>query len=193
MMKKVSGSLSLLLMGSLAATLGGCGSDESAEEFRAYSSIDECVKEELFTPAECRELAIAAVAQNPKFANLEECEKAFGAGQCQAFEEKDATASGEGRSSWMPLVAGYMVGRYLGAGSMMQSAQPLYQQPGQQPGASRAYRTLGGGSVQADARGMVNKPSPAIREGFTKSAKPAAARAGGTSVRGGFTGGKASS
>lgn len=196
-MKKTSKSLSLLLMGSLTVALGGCGSDEPSEEFRTYSSIDECVNEKLFTPNECRELAIAAVKQNPKFTSVEECEKEFGAGQCQAYEDKsNANATGERRSSWMPLIAGYMAGRYLGGGGMMQSAQPLYQQPGQaqqQGSTTRVFRTLGGGSVQADGKGVVNKPSSAIRNGFTKSAKPYAVRSGGTSSRSGFSGGRASS
>ncbi|CAK7000681.1 MAG: hypothetical protein DELT_00011 [Desulfovibrio sp.] len=192
-MKKASKSLSLLLMGSLTVALGGCGSDDPSEEFRTYNSIDECVNEKLFSQAECREMAIAAVRQNPKFSSVEECEKEFGAGQCQAAEEK-ATTSGERRSSWMPLIAGYMAGRYLSGGNMMQSAQPLYQQPGQgQQGNARTYRTLGGNSVQADAKGVVNKPSSAIRNGFSKSAKPMAVRSGGSSSRSGFSGGKASS
>lgn len=185
-MKKTSKSLSLLLMGSLAAALGGCGSDETVtEEFRAYSSLDECVKEQLFTPDECRDLAIAAIQQNPKFGSLEECEKKFGQNQCRSYEAKDGNR--EGGSSWMPLIMGYMAGRYLGGGSMMQSAQPLYGQPGSQPGA-RSFRTLDGTSVQPDARGVVNKPSESLRKGFSKSAKPYAIRSGGVSSRGGFTG-----
>jgi uncharacterized protein YgiB involved in biofilm formation len=145
MMKKDSKSLSLLLMGSLTVALGGCGSDEPSEEFRTYSSIDECVNEKLFTPNECRELAIAAVKQNPKFSSVEECEKEFGAGQCQAYEDKSTAAneSGQTRSSWMPLIAGYMAGRYLGGGGMMQKrAQPLYPQPGQQPGQTQQQGRL---------------------------------------------------
>lgn len=195
-MKKASKSLSLLLMGSLTVALGGCGSDEPSEEFRTYSSLDECVNEKLFTPVECRELAVAAVQQNPKFSSREECEKEFGPEQCQAYEDPNKTNTGEHRSSWMPLIAGYMAGRYLGGGGMMQSAQPLYRQPGQtqpQGAATRTFRTLGGGSVQADAKGVVNRPSSAIRNGFTKSAKPYAMRAGGGSTRSGFSGGAASS
>ncbi len=64
-MKKSSKSLSLVLMGSLTVALGGCGSEEVPEEFRAYQTIDECVNEQIFTQQECREMAIAAVRQNP--------------------------------------------------------------------------------------------------------------------------------
>jgi hypothetical protein len=44
--------------------------------------------------------------------------------------------------------------------------------------------------VQADAKGVVNNPSSAIRNGFTKSAKPYAVRSGGSSSRSGFSGGE---
>lgn len=195
-MKKTSKSLSLALMSSLTVTLGGCGSDDPTEEYRAYKSIDECVREEIFTRQECRDMAVAAVSQNPGFASLAECEAEFGAGNCKDYEDKTESTMGERRSSWMPLITGYMVGRYLGGGGMMQSAQPLYnqQQPaGQQSGAAvRSFRTLGGASVQADAAGRIANPSQAVRSGFTKSAKPYAARSGGGS-RGGFSGGASSS
>jgi uncharacterized protein YgiB involved in biofilm formation len=180
-------------MGSLTVGLSGC-SEEPTEEYRVYQSVEECVKEDVFSQEECRDMAVAAVRQNPQFGDLAECEKTFGEGNCQKYEDK-TQATGESRSSWMPLLAGYMVGRYLGGGSMMQGAQPVYPQQGAgQPGASagRSFRTLGGGMVQADAGGRVAAPSEAVRNGFTKSAKPYAARSG-SGTRGGFSGGKATS
>jgi len=106
MMKKTSRSLSLVLMSSLTVTLGGCGSDDPTEEYRAYKSTDECVKEEIFTQQECRDMAIAAVSQNPGFTSLAECEAEFGAGNCKDYEDKTQSATGEHRSSWMPLITG---------------------------------------------------------------------------------------
>lgn len=193
-MKKTTKSLSLVLMGSLTMALGGCGSDKPSEEFRAYNSIEECVKDDVFSPQECKEMAIAAVEQSPKFNSLAECEAEYGQGACKAREE---VASGERRSSWMPLLAGYMAGRYLSGGSMMRGSQPLYppqQQAGTQPGATtaRTYRTLGGGSLQADAGGKVTSPTSSIKNGFAKTAKPYVARTK-TSSRSGFSGAKASS
>lgn len=199
-MKKRTKSLSLVLMGSLTVGLGGCASDDVAEEFKAYGTVDECVKEQIFTAQECRDMAVAAVAQNPKFADKAECEREFGEGNCQTYEQKDQTAQ-SGGSSWMPLIAGYMMGRYLGGGGFMQGAQPLYNQPGAgdkaspagagrtSGGFSRSYRTLGGGNVQADAGGKIAAPSDAVRKGFTRSAKPYAPRSG-VGTRGGFSGSK---
>lgn len=202
-MNKRSKSLSLVLMGSLTMVIGGCGSDDPGEQFTTYRSIDECVKEQIFTQQECTEFAIAAVSQNPSFTSQAECEREFGEGNCkdtdQAQISQNGQAEGERRSSWMPLLAGYMVGRYLGGAGYMQGAQPLYGQPqAQQPGAAAArtgggfagsYRTLGGGTVQADASGKVLNPSQAVKQGFSRTAKPYAARSG-AGARGGFSGSK---
>ncbi|MCC8195165.1 MAG: DUF1190 domain-containing protein [Deltaproteobacteria bacterium] len=193
-MKKGSRSLSLVLMGSLTVAVGGCGSDEPTEDFRAYQSIDECVKEQIFTQQECRDMAIAAVRQNPQFADKAECEREFGEGNCTQPQQN---VQGEQRQgSWMPLLAGYMVGRYLGGNGMMQGAQPLYRQDqaGQQGNTTAArtsggFRTLGGAAIQTDAGGKVVNPNQTVRQGFAKSAKPYAAR-GGLGSRGGFSGSK---
>lgn len=200
-MKKSAKSLSLVLMSSLTVGLGGCASDPT-EEFTAYNSIDQCVKEQIFSEQECREMAAEAVRQNPLFANQAECEREFGEGNCQTNPEGEQIAeSGERRSSWMPLLAGYMIGRYMGGGGFMQGSQPLYKQPqpgGTQPGAAGArasggfansFRTLGGAAVQADGAGKVANPPQAVRQGFTKSAKPYVARSG-AGARGGFAGSK---
>lgn len=200
-MKKGSKSLSLVLMGSLTVALGGCGAEETTEDFRAYSTVDECINEQIFSQAECREMAVAAVQQNPKFASQAECEQEFGAGECTQPENATGeNVQGERQgSSWMPLLAGYMVGRYLGGGGMMQGAQPLYKQPAQagQQGAAGArtsggFRTLGGSAIQTDAKGKVTNPPQSVRQGFTKSAKPYVSRAG-SGTRGGFAGGSSGS
>ncbi|SBW04547.1 exported hypothetical protein [uncultured delta proteobacterium] len=206
-MKKGSKSLSLVLMGSLTVAMGGCGSEDNTEEFRAYQSINDCVKEQIFTQQECRDMAIAAVRQNPQFADKAECEREFGEGNCEQAQlaQNGQNVQGERQgSSWMPLIAGYMVGRYLGGGSMMQGSQPLYKQPqaaapqqsttGARPsgGFAGSFRTLGGGTIQADAKGVVNNPPQSVRQGFAKTAKPYVGRAGSGS-RGGFAGGSSGS
>lgn len=205
-MNKRSKSLSLVLMGSLTVGLGGCASDDPGEQFTTYGSVDECVKEQVFSPQECRDFAVAAVQQNPAFTSQAECEQEFGTGNCKdAPSDSQVTQGGERQSSWMPLIAGYMVGRYLGGGGYMQGAQPLYQAPqqpgqqmGQQPGTAgsrasggfaRSYRTLGGGSIQTDAAGKVANPGQSVRQGFSRTAKPYVARTGAGS-RGGFFGSK---
>ena len=209
-MKKSTKSLSLVLMGSLTVALGGCAS-EPEEAFQAYNSIDQCIKEQIFSEQECRDSAVAAAQQNPLFANQAECEREFGTGNCQTSPQSNPQAgssdeqvagSGERGSSWMPLMAGYMMGRYLSGGSFMQGSQPLYKQnapAGAQPGAAagartsggfgNSFRTAGGASIQTDAAGKVASPPQAVRQGFAKSAKPYAGRSG-IGSRGGFAGSK---
>ena len=195
-MRKGSKSLSLVLMGSLTVALGGCGAEEITEDFRAYQSVDECVREQLFPQQECRDMAVAAVSQNPQFADKAECEREFGEGNCAQPDAQNVQGEQRQGSSWMPLMAGYMVGRYLGGSGMMQGAQPLYKQPqaAQQAGArtTGGFRTLGGGAIQTDAAGRVSNPPQSVRQGFTKSAKPYAGRTG-AGARSGFSGGSSSS
>ncbi len=202
-MKKRSKSLSLVLMSSLTLGIAGCGDEKITEDFKAYRSIDECVRGQEYSEQECREMAVAAVKQNPKFTDMAECEKEFGAGNCRPADVLDpqqmADANGTRRqgSSWMPIMAGYMMGRYMGAGGAMYGAQPLYNPQGQ-PGAATAarssggfassYRTLSGATVGADAAGKIANPPANVRQSFTNTAKPFASRSGGVS-RGGFSGG----
>ncbi len=204
-MKKRSKSLSLVLMGSLTLGVAGCGDEKIAEEFKAYRSIDECARDGDYSQQECRDMAVAAVKQNPRFADQTECEKEFGAGNCRPADAADAQqlAAGNGTRrtgmSWMPLMAGYMMGRYMGASGPMYGAQPLYNQP-QQPGAAArssggfatSYRTAGGGTVTPDATGKIANPPSSVRQGFAGTARSYAPRAGGVS-RGGFSGGTSGS
>lgn len=194
---KRSASLSLLLMSSLSLSLAGCGDEPIKEEFQAFGSLGDCARSGEFTVQQCQELAVEAKKQAPKFASKEECENAFGLGACEAEQGVAASDSAyrSGGSSWMPLMAGYMMGRYMSGGVAMQGAQPLFRGPEQQQprqgagtaGYARTYRTAGGEIVRADPTGRVNNPGAAIRQGFAQSAKPFTARAT-TASRGGFGG-----
>lgn len=66
----------------------------------------------------------------PKYATREDCVAEFGEGQCQqtpaqagVAPENQAQAQSSG-SFWMPLMAGYMMGRLMGGGMAQQ--QPLF-------------------------------------------------------------------
>ena len=206
---KRSRSLSIVLMSSLSLGLAGCGDEPVKEEFQTFNSLSDCVSSGEFTAAQCQSMADEAKKQAPKFASKEECEKAFGIGACEteqtaAAPGAQATQNGttsltdsshRSGSSWMPLMAGYMMGRFMSGGTAMQGAQPLFrgsEQP--QQGAagtttttSRVYRTAGGETVRTDPSGRVANPSTSVRQGFSQSAKPFNARTMTTS-RGGFGG-----
>jgi uncharacterized protein YgiB involved in biofilm formation len=205
---KRSASLSLALMGSLTLSLTGCGDEGVKEEFITFTSIGECVRSGDFTMQQCQDMAREAQQQTPRFASREECEQAFGIGACgadaaaavpdaaaaaaPAAAEAGSSLTAEGQhsggSSWMPLMAGYMMGRYMSGGTAMQGSQPLFRGPEQQPQAGgRSFRTAAGETVRTDAGGRVANPGQTIRKGFAQSAKPFNARTM-TSGRGGFGG-----
>ncbi len=174
---KRSRSLSLIVMGTLALSASGCGEQKIEEELHAFSSISECVSSGAFTETECYDFARQAVAQSPSFTSKAECEAQFGEGNCEA------SSSSSGRSPWMPILAGYMAGRFLSGGSMMQNSQGLYRD---RSGAN-AFRTANGEGVKTDARGRVTNPSTRLTQSMSHNAKPAVAR-GGSGSRGGFSG-----
>lgn len=177
----------------------GCGSEKADEKMYTFTSLDECVTSALFTEAECRELAQSALAQSPRFANKEECEAQFGVGACEgapvqgtenAARQGNGTTVRQGSGSyWMPMMMGFMAGRFLGGGGMMQGSQGLYRDPNQdQQQSTRSFRTAGGERVQTDAAGRVANPTPRMTQSMQHNAKPAMSRTG-TGSRGGFSGG----
>jgi uncharacterized protein YgiB involved in biofilm formation len=208
-MMKRSRSLSLILMGSLALGGSGCGSDNADEGMYTFTTMEECVTSGLFSEKECLEFRNNALAQTPRFNSREECERAFGdsctdapvqnAGPAPVQNADLASAQNPGlapaangtvvqqrsHSSWMPMMMGFMAGRFMSGGGMMQNSQGLYRDPS---GASRTFRTPGGLAVQTDAAGRVTNPSPRITQSMSHNAKPAVSRMG-TGGRGGFAGG----
>lgn len=123
------------LMATAGFTLAACGqsapSAPSAPEGEwdapaqvAYSSVEACVSSG--EPAnECQaafDTASKQAADNaPRYTSQQECESAWGAGQCQ-----EGTNTGNG-SFFMPMLAGFMMARMMN-GSPRAAAQPLYRE-----------------------------------------------------------------
>ena len=193
---KRSRSISLILMGSLVLGSSGCGSDNADEAMYTFTNINECVTSGLFSEAECAEFAKSALAQTPRFSSKEECERTFGADACvDAPGQSAVAASSNGTtvgphsgSSWMPMMMGFMAGRFLSGGAMMQGSQGLYRDSAQTQQGARTFRTAGGETIRPDAAGRVADPSPKITQSMSHNAKTAMSRSGGGS-RGGFFGG----
>lgn len=189
---KRSKTISLFLMGSLALGGAGCGSDKAEEGAYTFSSLDECFTSAIFSEAECRELAANALAQTPRFSSLEECEAQFGAGACsqpgpQAGQEGTAVQQHSG-GMWMPMMMGFMAGRFLGGGGMMQGSQGLYRDPAGNTQQGRSFRTATGDTVRPGPGGKVANPSPRLTQSMQHNAKPVMGRSG-SGARGGFFGG----
>ncbi|MDL2279180.1 DUF1190 domain-containing protein [Desulfovibrio sp. OttesenSCG-928-G11] len=213
---KRSKTLSLLLMGSMA--MSGCGTDRVDEGTYTFTSLDECVTSALFSEAECRELAMNAIAGAPRFSSREDCEAQFGAGACDAAprgmpplvpgaSDTPAVAGAPGDPSaapgessaetqvrphsggmWMPMMMGFMAGRFMGQGGMMRGSQGLYRDPAASPGDGRSFRTASGESVKPGPGGRVMSPSPRMTQSMSHNAKPVSGRSG-LGSRGGFSGG----
>lgn len=185
---KRSKSLTLLLMGSLSLGIAGCSQENTEEGMYTFTSLNECVSSGIFDEAQCKQFAAEAVAQSPRFSSREECEAKFGADACvnPAASAGSAVQPGSG-SFWMPMLAGFMAGRFLGGGGLMQGAQGLYRNPGATPQAP-SFRTAGGEVVKTGANGRVLNPSPRLTQSLQHRAKPVIGRSG-TVSRGGFSGG----
>ena len=112
--------------------LAGC--EKSDETVSLYQNADDCSAANPGKAAECTTAYTNAVKEAertaPKYATREDCVAEFGEGQCQqtpaqagVAPENQAQAQSSG-SFWMPLMAGYMMGRLMGGG--MAAQQPLF-------------------------------------------------------------------
>ncbi len=114
-----------------AFLLAGC--EKSDETVKLYQNADDC---SAANPGESQQCTTAynnalkeAERTAPKYATREDCVAEFGEGQCQPAPSQASIAGDNqaqtqsGGSFWMPLMAGYMMGRMMG-GSYAQ--QPLF-------------------------------------------------------------------
>lgn len=118
---KRSGRIALLSMGASALVLSAC--EEPRTEAAVFREIGQCVETEGLTEEQCRDAFRAARDQHaevaPKYTSVADCEVDFGAGGCEPSPYR--TQSGGG--VFMPLMAGFMMGRMMGGGF----GQPLYR------------------------------------------------------------------
>ena len=104
--------------------LSGC--EQADETVSMYQNADDCSSA---NPGKSEQCTVAfnkakeeAVKTAPKYASREDCVAEFGEGQCQQTPAQ-AGMNNTG-SVWMPLMAGYMMGRMMSGG--MASSQPLF-------------------------------------------------------------------
>ncbi len=112
--------------------LAGC--EKSDETVSLYQNADDCSAANPGKSAECTTAYNNALKEAertaPKYATREDCVAEFGEGQCQQAPaqagmapENQAQAQQSSGSFWMPLMAGYMMGRLMGGGAQQ---QPLF-------------------------------------------------------------------
>ena len=162
--------------------LAGC--EKSDETVSLYQNAEDC-SAATGNAAECKTAYNNALKEAertaPKYATREDCVAEFGEGQCQqtpaqagTAPENQAQAQSSG-SFWMPLMAGYMMGRLMGGGAGYQQ-QPLFSSKTGQPGLRPIHRCQRRAMAQQRRR-TVTVPKTAM------APKPATTS---TITRGGF-------
>ncbi len=126
--------------------------EQSDESVSLYTNAEDCAQK---NPAQSEQCSLAyknalqeAAKTAPKYATREDCVAEFGEEKCTQASSQIATqttaqtatqtpaqaglaenqASGQSGSFWMPLMAGYMMGRLMGGGANAPApaAQPLF-------------------------------------------------------------------
>lgn len=113
--------------------LAGC--EKSDETVSLYQNADDCSSANPGKSAECTAAYNDALKEAertaPKYATREDCVAEFGEGQCQQAPAQAGTSpenqaqAHSGGGFWMPLMAGYMMGRLMGGGAGF-AQQPLF-------------------------------------------------------------------
>jgi uncharacterized protein YgiB involved in biofilm formation len=178
---KRSNSIALIMMSASAIALTAC--EEPRVDAAVYDSVQQCIDDSeisKISPDQCKQQFAAASEQHakvaPKYTSQADCEADFGAEQC----ENAPYQTRSGGSIFMPLMAGYMMGRMMGGRSGVAS-QPLYRSgddrknfrtaDNRKVGSAKGFTTVARSATKAPSA----KTSTTSRGGFG-----ARARAGGS-------------
>ena len=161
------------------------GCEQNGETVKMYQNADDCSSANPGKSAECKatyDNALKEAARTaPKYASREDCVAEFGEGQCQqapaqagVATENQAQAQQSGGSFWMPLMAGYMMGRLMGGGAGY-AQQPLFSSKNPASPAYGQYTDASGksyGAAQPGRSATVSKtamaPKPATTSTVTR-------------------------
>lgn len=169
--------------------LAGC--EQSDETVSMYLNADDCSQANPSKSAECQTTyknALNEAARTaPKYDSREACIAEFGEGQCQQAPAQASLAGINGEaenqaqpqqsgSFWMPLMAGYMMGRLMGGGAGY-AQQPLFSSKNPASPAYGKYADASGKSYNATPGKTMTVPKTAM------APKPATTS---TVTRGGF-------
>ncbi|QKZ08296.1 DUF1190 family protein [Erwinia amylovora] len=108
--------------------------EQADETVSMYQNADDCSAANPGKSAQCTTAFNSAKEEAaktaPKYASREDCVAEFGEGQCQQAPAQAGVGNTNAQSQssgsfWMPLMAGYMMGRLMGGG-MGGQQQPLF-------------------------------------------------------------------
>ncbi|QZN96184.1 DUF1190 family protein [Symbiopectobacterium purcellii] len=166
---------------SAAFILAGC--EQTDETVSMYQNADDCSAANPSMSAQCTTAYNNALKEAektaPKYASKEDCVAEFGEAQCTPVPAQAGTAAQptQTSSSWMPLMAGYMMGRMMGGGAGF-AQQPLFSSRSPASPANGQFVDASGKSYGAATSGRsVTVPKTAL------APKPATTN---TITRGGF-------
>ncbi|WP_208615261.1 DUF1190 family protein [Xenorhabdus kozodoii] len=162
--------------------------EQSDETVSLYTNADECAQANPSQSEQCKTAYNNALKEAektaPKYASREECVAEFGEQQCTQAPAQAGVGQAQAQSSsgsfWMPLMAGYMMGRLMGGSSA--PSQPLFtSQSASSPangkfvdatGKNYGSATAGGRSMTVPKTAMAPKPATTTtitRGGFGES------------------------
>lgn len=175
----------------IAFGVTACGGSDDTEQLTIYSDVQDCISNNPNMAAECRVVYDSAVKEAietaPKYASIEECTADFGLENCQsvsqaassienpAAAETQQAASGGG-GFFMPLLAGYMMGKMMSGMSASNMAhKPVYSPKDATGRPTNFYDSTGKSYGTAQSGRTVSVPKSEIKS-----------KAAGTVQRGGF-------
>ncbi|OYQ76350.1 DUF1190 domain-containing protein [Wohlfahrtiimonas chitiniclastica] len=165
-----------------------CGSSNDTEQLTIYSDANDCINNNPNMVAECKSVYEGAIKEAietaPKYATIEECTADFGAENCQSVQQANNAvnpqqmASNEsGGSFFMPLLAGFMMGKLMSGmmGNNNAAHKPVYSPKDASGRPTNYYDSTGKSYGAAQSGRTVSVPKNELKS------KPA-----GTVKRGGF-------
>ncbi|WP_175494941.1 DUF1190 family protein [Xenorhabdus mauleonii] len=171
---------------SAAFLLSAC--EQNDETVSLYTNADECSQANPSQSEQCKVAYNTALKEAektaPKYATREDCVAEFGEQQCTQAPAQagvgQAQAQNSSGSFWMPLMAGYMMGRLMGGSAA--PSQPLFTSKSASSPANGKFvdatgknygpATAGGRSMTVPKTAMAPKPattSTITRGGFGES------------------------
>ncbi|KEY59625.1 DUF1190 family protein [Serratia sp. DD3] len=157
--------------------LAGC--EQADETVSLYQNADDCSHANPSMSEQCTTAYNNALKEAektaPKYANREDCVAEFGESQCtQAPAQAGMAAQSQSSGSfWMPLMAGYMMGRMMGGGYAQQplftsknAASPANGKFVDASGKNYGAATAGGRTMTVPKTAMA--PKPAVTNTITR-------------------------
>lgn len=165
-------AIRLVLLGGTGLALAGCDRPPPTDA-QFFANVEDCsaIYDRVTCEDAFRDSEMTFAAEAPQYARQEECEAAFGAGNCESSE---TSAGGFGGGYFLPIMMGYMIGSAF--------RQPVYRGADQRALVRSGGSTYSVGRFNDVARAGSFKPTATTRVergGFGRTAASYRGSAGG--------------